>query len=378
MTSDSKTTLRRALRKNVQGHFFKIVFWTVLAVAAEMLAIDFASMFLQYAATGTVGQTLLLETTRFGMDERSGFVGPALLIQASGMVFCLLVAILLAQVTERLTRHAELLIATDLRTRLFRETHRTSGQLITPSAMGETMALIETAAIRYGQVVAGQFRHKRLVVIRNIALLGMMSIIRWDLALMIAAGAALVSLLKFYHSRRVKSAEQNESATEKLITNAFREELRESHQARVIGSPQGKGRPSDNWIETLEERDRTISENQANRQMAMRLARLGVICVVVSAIALNSMGQPMGPASLLALLSIACGGMILRAISESGRKPLGSEDQWLDPIHQTLHGSVRIWDVTDAKTMHACQQKIVARALPMGISPADPRSTRKF
>ncbi|MFM7131352.1 MAG: hypothetical protein ACKO0V_18540 [bacterium] len=82
MTSDSKTTLRRALRKNVQGHFFKIVFWTVLAVAAEMLAIDFASMFLQYAATGTVGQTLLLETTRFGMDERSGFVGPALLIQA--------------------------------------------------------------------------------------------------------------------------------------------------------------------------------------------------------------------------------------------------------------------------------------------------------
>ncbi|MFM7131353.1 MAG: hypothetical protein ACKO0V_18545 [bacterium] len=211
------------------------------------------------------------------------------------MVFCLLVAILLAQVTERLTRHAELLIATDLRTRLFRETHRTSGQLITPSAMGETMVLIETAAIRYGQVVAGQFRHKRLVVIRNIALLGMMSIIRWDLALMIAAGAALVSLLKFYHSRRVKSAEQNESATEKLITNAFREELRESHQARVIGSPQGKGRPSDDWIETLEERDRTISENRANRQMAMRLARLGVICVVVSAIALNSMASPWAP-----------------------------------------------------------------------------------
>ena len=378
MTSDSKTNLRRALKKNVQGHFLKIVFWTILSVCAEMLAIDFASMFLQYLATGSVGQSLLLEPSRFGVGERSGFVGPALLFLASGLVGCLLVAILLTQVTERLTRQAELLIATDLRTRLFRETHRTSGQLITPSAMGETMALIETSAIRYGQVVAGQFRYRRLVLIRNMALLCLMSIVRWDLALMIAAGAALVSLLKIYHSQRVKLAEQQELATEKQITNAFREELRESHQARVIGSPQGKGRPSDDWIDTLEDRDRTISENRANRLMALRLARLIVICVVVAAITLNCMGQPMGPASLLALLCIVCGGMILHSVSESGRKSLGSEDQWLDPIHQTLHDSVRIWDVTDAKTMHACRQNIVARALPMGISPADPRSSRKF
>lgn len=378
MTSDSRTTLRRALKKNVQGHLSKIRIWTAMVVAAEVLAIDFASMFLQYVATGNVSQRLLLKPDFFGITDRTGFVGPPLLLVASGLMFCLLLAILFSQVTERLTRQTELLIATDLRTRLFRETHRTSGQLITPSAMSETMVLIESSAIRYGQAVAGQFRHRRLVVFRNLALLCMMLIVRPDWALMIAAGAALINLLKFYHARRVKAAEAQESAEEKLISDAFREELRESHQARVIGSPQGKGRPSDDWIDTLEERDRLISENQASRHVAMRLARLGVICVVVAAITLTSMGQPMSPASLLALLCIVSGGIILRTISENGRKPLGSAEQWLEPMHRALHGTVRIWDVTDAQTMKPCSRSIIAKALPMGLSPADPRSAHKF
>lgn len=57
MTSDSRTTLRRALKKNVQGHLSKIRIWTAMVVAAEVLAIDFASMFLQYVATGNVSHT---------------------------------------------------------------------------------------------------------------------------------------------------------------------------------------------------------------------------------------------------------------------------------------------------------------------------------
>jgi len=378
MVSDSKTSLRRALRKNVQGHFVKITVWTLLGVGAEMLAIDFGSMMLQYIATGRVSQHLLIDSAVLRLGERTGYVGPALILMVAGLFFSLMVSILLAQVADRLTRQAEVMIATDLRTRLFRETHRTSGQLITPSAMPTTMTLIETAAIRYGQVVAGNFRHRRQVLIRNTLLICLIALVRVDWAAMIAAGAALNNLLKVYYSRRYKADELCEEQAEKAISDAFREELRESHQARVIGSPQGKGRPSDDWIDIWEERDRLTSETRAYRHTTMRLAWLCLISLVVTAVSLVSMGQPMGASSLLAILSIVTGGMILRSIGEFGRRAAGSEEHWLSPIHQALHESVRIWDVTDAKTMQPCSQQIRAKELPMGIAPDDPRSVRKF
>ena len=378
MVSDSKKSLRRAIRKNVQGLFFKITVWTLLGVGAELLAIDFGSMTLQYMATGGIGQPLLIDPGLLPLGERSDYVGPTVILMVAGLAFSLLLAILLAQVADRLTRQSGLIIATDLRTRLFRETHRTSGQLITPNAMPTTMALIETAAIRYGQVVAGNFRHRRLVLLRNILLICLLAMVRVDWAAMIAAGAVLINLLKIYHSRHNKADEARETEAERAISDAFREELRESHQARVIGSPQGKGRPSDEWINIWEERDRLISEKRAYRHANMRLARLSLICLVVATIALTSIGQPMGAPSLLAILSIVTGGMILRSIAEYGRRSAGSEEQWLDPIHQALHESVRIWDVTDATTMRPCGQYINAKGLPMGVSPDDPRSVRKF
>ncbi|MCY2936657.1 MAG: hypothetical protein NT172_21150, partial [Planctomycetota bacterium] len=125
--NDSLINLKRGLRKTYKGILWKLGLWTFLAVLAECVAVDLASSLFQISALGGVTQRLMASPVLLGTDSHSNPAGPMLLKLGGLIVFALAVRIWLGQ---RCHWHAERIsssISKELRNRLFRESHRTSG-----------------------------------------------------------------------------------------------------------------------------------------------------------------------------------------------------------------------------------------------------------
>lgn len=376
MVNDSLNNLKRALRQSYQGTLRKLGFWTLIAVSTEILAIDLFSILVQLVTLGYVQQPLLINPSMLGFPvSASGLAGSILLKAAAYLVLLLALRLLFSQVCDRLTGNIETIIATELRTRLFRESHRTSGQLITPDAAEQTLTLIQTAARQYGRARSLVLRQRLGYVMRTLGGILLLGLVRWDISLMISAGLFLLIILETRHRDNTELTNESMDTLERNLRDDFREELRESYQARVIGSQLGKGRPSDQWIERWLSQDQLLQANRLLQNSTLYWGRLAIFATVLFAITVRSLGHVFPMGSAIALMSILSGGMLSWNFSKVRMMGFRDDSKWIVPIHDALTSAVRIWDLTDATLMPPCRLGMEVKGLPLGISPTDPRSS---
>lgn len=374
--NDSLIKLTRALRQSYRGTLRKLGFWTMISVLTEVIAIDLTSQILQILSLGYVQQPLLIDPVWLGLPVTGAMtIGPSLLKVVALLIFTLGLRLLFGQVAERLTGNIEITIARELRTRLFRESHRTSGQLITPDAAEQTITLIQTAARQYGQTRSLILKNRLGHILRAIAGIGFLALVRWDIALMTSAGIFLSIVLELRHKEQRRESEEQDAALDSRLRDEFREEIRESYQARVIGSERGKGRPSDDWIDRWTDQDHSLQATRIVQNSSLYWGRLAILAVVLFAISAKSLGHVIAPGSLIALLTILGGSFVVWNYTRSGLGLFRDDSKWIIPIHEALNSAIRIWDLSDASLMRSCQSGMEVKELPMGLSPTDPRSS---
>ncbi|MFM1801980.1 MAG: hypothetical protein RJA81_1332, partial [Planctomycetota bacterium] len=326
--------LKRALRQISQGTFRKLAFWTILTVAAETLAIDLASSLFQLVSLGHIQQQLLLSPDLLGLPRTRGILPGHILLLLSGLiVFSLGLRLFFGQVCEKLTGLIESSIAGELRTRLFRECHRTSGQLITPDAAEQTLSLIQSAARDYGRARSLILRQRLAYLVRGIAGILLLGLVRWDISLMVSAGIFLSFILELRYQEKSQTCEALDNQVEQKIRNEFHEELRESYQARVIGSERGKGRPSDDWIERWSQIDQKSQNVRLLNVSTRNWGRLAIFSTVLFALSIRiSAGQTLSTGSTIALLTVMSCSFLSWIFSRFGVGVFQDDSKWIIPI----------------------------------------------
>lgn len=375
---DSLNNLKRSLRKTYKGILWKLGLWTLLAVALEVFCVDLASLFFQIAALGSIGQRLVIDPQWLGLSL--GAVAPGLTLLKVGAL--LLVGLVLRQwVGQRRDRQTERIAAAitrELRARLFRESHRTSGMLITPETADQTVALVQEAALKYGQARGIQYRDAFETSARVVAGVALAALVRWDWALILAVGTAMLWLLNQRRDAAQKLATDQLELDGTQIRSQFKEELRESYQARSIGSELGHGRPSDRWIHQWSAHDQHGTGLLQKIHQTENWGRLAIIGLVILAIALRTAGQPIAPGGIIALFCLASAGLTIVNLNLKRYVEIETGLSWMGPLFQALTSSVRIWDMSDAVVMQPCRANLRIEGVPLGLGPEDPRSQQQL
>lgn len=372
--NDSLNNLIRGLRKTYKGSFWKLGLWTILAVSVECVTVDLASQFFQLSASGEVSQQLLLAPLILGVNSPANSAGPLILRMGSLIVLCLAVRVWLVQRCHRQSERISGSISKELRTRLFRESHRASGMLITPEHADLTIDVIESASLEYGHAVANQLEDRLVNSVRLLAGFSMIALIRWDWALILGSGSILMWVLnRQVRIAETESAQQSALGSDRL-RSSFQEEIREAYQARAVGSEMGSGRPSDIWINRWADWDQSVSSSIFSIKQTENWARLAIIALMVFAISLRTASQSVSPSSMIALFTLGTAGLMILTLRRDQPDDLNEGLNQIESIYQALNSSVRLWDLSDAVAMQPCRSSVRIEALPLGLGPEDPRS----
>lgn len=372
--NDSLINLKRGLRKTYKGILWKLGLWTFLAVLAECVAVDLASSLFQISALGGVTQRLMANPVLLGTDSHSNPAGPMLLKLGGLIVFALAVRIWLGQRCQWQAERISSSIAKELRNRLFRESHRTSGMLIAPESAQTTQELIEQSSARYARAVADKIRCQFLNFARLLGGLVLIGLIRWDWAIVIGTGSGLFWFWN-RQSLNAKSQAELETAPERdRQRKLFQEEMREAYQARAVGSDIGNGRPSIQWINNLSSLDQSVSSAFDSIRQTSNWGRLAILGLVIFLLGASTAAQSLSPGSTIALLCLASAGLLILNLTHNPRLEIQDGLNQILPIHHALSSSVRLWDLSDSVAMQPCRSKIQIESLPLGLGPEDPRS----
>jgi len=375
---DSLNNLKRSLRKTYKGILWKLGLWTLLAVAVEVVCVDLASLFFQIAALGTIGQQLVIRAAWLGFTPGAAVPGLALLKVGALLLGSLVLRQCLGQRRDRQTERIAAAIAKELRTRLFRESHRTSGMLITPETADQTVALVQEASLKYGQARAIEYRDTFETTARVVAGVALAALVRWDWALILAVGTALLWLLNHRRDEAQKLAQEKLGHEGAEMRRNFKEELRESYQARSIGSELGHGRPSDRWIHQWSAHDQAGTGLLQKIHQTENWGRLAIFGLVILAIAMRTAGQPIPPGGLIALMSLSAAALTILNLNLKRYVEIETGLSWMGPLFQALTNSVRIWDMSDAVVMQPCRSNVRLEGVPLGLGPEDPRSQQQL
>lgn len=372
--NDSIVNLKRGLRKTYKGILWKLGLWTLLAVAMEVVVVDLASLFFQVASLGSVSQRLALKPEWLGLPLGASVPALTLLKISLAVIMSLAIRLWLGQRRDRQTERIAGQVSKELRTRLFRESHRPSGMLITPESADGTVALVQEAALQYGRSLATQHRDLLETSARIVAGLAMAATVRWDWAIIITAGATLYWALDRQKVEAVAQAKEWLDAETLQTRRSFKEELREAYQGRSIGSEMGSGRPSDRWIARWAAFDQAANNALYSIYQAANWGRLAIASLLIFAIAFTAASKPVSPGGMIALLCLALAGFVILTHQSNRREEIDTGLNLIVPIHNALTSSVRIWDMTDSIVMQPCRTSVRIEGLPLGLSPEDPRS----
>ena len=377
MQSDSKTNLIRGLKNVATSHRRSMAAWLVAAVLAETLLYDIASQFIQFAVIGQTPRSLIAPAQWLGLTSGSSFFG-SLFFRASLLAVILqAVRTLFLSFRDRATDATALSIVSEIRTRLFRETHRTSGTLIAPEVAEETIELVENQAAAYGQAIATEHRTHDNVLVRLIFAFVIFAVIRIDFAAILACAAVLFRML----DRAVQRATAQESTAQDIeserLRHALREELREAYQGRAIGSEMGQDRPSEDCLDRLTQRDERFAHNLRSIEATRRWGQVAIVSLTLLCLATRSASENPTPVQSIALLTLGTFAAVFALLDRTSRqghqaRQLDGGAAPIDRLHQALTSSARIWDVSSPRILQPCRNEILIDKIPLAIRPQDP------
>lgn len=379
MNVDSQTNLVRSLTRIAAGHRRKMAVWLILAVFAEVLLFDIVSQYFQYGVLGEVPRPLAVSTRWLGLESGGSFQGSSLFRIAIAIVGLLGLRAALIGLRDREVDETAASIVFEIRTRLFREAHRTSGTLIAPEVAGRTSELVNVRATEYGRSFAEKLLARDLTIARLLAAFALAAWIRLDLAVILACGFLLFRLL----DNAVRKAWEGELAAQakeaERIRHTLREELREAYQGRAIGSEMGQDRPSDACLDRMTGRDDDFSRSFRSLDAARRWGQVAIVALTLLCMATrfaSERPQPGDLLSFLALGSFAAMMTILERFSRQVRWPRAEDTgaSAIADLNHALTSSARIWDKSAPRLMQPCRNNLTIDKIPLGLSPQAPET----
>lgn len=377
MQSDSRSNLIRGLKNVATRHRRSMAAWLVAAVIVETVLFDIVCQFVQFAVTGQSPRCLFVPSQWLGLESGTAFIGSYYFRASLLAVFLLGLRTMCLSLRDEAVDATALSIVAEIRSRLFRETHRTSGTLIAPDVAEGTIDLIDSQASDYGRSVAEAHRNGDNVIVRLIFGFLILAAIRIDFAVILACAAVLFRLLE----RSVRKADEQERAAQSLeserLSHALREELREAYQARAIGAEMGQDRPSGDCLNRLTRRHEEFAHNLRTIVATRRWGQVAIVALTLLCLATRSASVGPTPFQSIALLTLGSFAAVFTVLERTSRdrqpKRQASPDSApIDRIHQALTSSARIWDVSSPRILQPCRNGILVDQIPLAIRPQDP------
>lgn len=356
--------------------------WLVAAVFVESLLYDIASQFIQFAVIGgLMPRHLIIPPQWLGLETGITFFG------SHFFRACLIAVVLLALRTLCLSFRDRAADATahsivgEIRSRLFRETHRTSGTLIAPEVAEETIDLVENQAADYGQSVADEHRNRDNAIVRLIFAFLILASIRIDFAVILASATILFGLLNRAVLRAVEQERTDQGHESDQLRHSLREELREAYQGRAIGSEMGQDRPSEQCLDLLAQRDQEFAQNLRSIEATRRWGQVAIVALTLLCLATRAASENPAPYQAIALLTLGSFAAVFTLLDRSTRqrrqnRQPEAEPAPIDRLHQALTSSARIWDVSSPRILQPCRNQILVDKIPLALRPQDPEFLR--
>lgn len=377
MQSDSLTNLIRGLKNVASSHRRSMAAWLVAAVFVETLLFDIASQYIQFAVIGQIPRSLITPSQWLGLLPGISFLGSHFFRAALLAVILLALRTLCLSLRDRAADATAHSIVGEIRSRLFRETHRTSGTLIAPEVAEETIDLVENQAAGYAQSVADEHRTRDIAIVRLIFAFLILASIRIDFAVILASATALFGLLNRAVSRAVDQERRAQGHESDQLRHSLREELREAYQGRAIGSEMGQDRPSEGCLDLLTQRDEEFAHNLRSIEATRRWGQVAIVALTLLCLATRSASEMPTPFQSISLLTLGCFAAVFALLDrttpqkQQNRVPaVGTAP--IDRLHQALTSSARIWDVSSPRILQPCRNQIQIDAIPLSMRPHDP------
>ncbi len=377
MHPDSQTNLIRGLKQVATRHRRSMAAWLIAAVLVETILYDVASQFIQHAVTGQVPRSLIVPAQWLGFEAGATFFGSHFFRVSLIAVVLLGLRSLCLGFRDQAGDETALSIVGEIRSRLFRETHRTSGALIAPEVADETIDLVENQAAVYGQAVADERRNRDNVLVRLIFGFVIMAAIRVDFAAILACATILFRLLDEAFRRAADQELTSQSRESDRLRHALREELREAYQGRAIGSEMGQDRPSEDCLDRLTQRDAEFAQNLRSIVATRRWGQVTIVAMTLLCLATRAASEsptPFQAISLLTLGTFAASFTLLDRTSRQGPAKRQSTPGMapIERLHQALTSSARIWDVSSPRILQPCRNRILVDKIPLAARSHDP------
>lgn len=377
MQSDSQTNLIRGLKNVASRHRRSMAAWLVAAVFVETLLFDIASQFIQFAVIGQMPRSLIAPAKWLGLEPGISFFGSHFFRASLLAVILLALRTICLSFRDRAADATALSIVGEIRSRLFRETHRTSGTLIAPEVADETIDLVENQAAAYGQAVADEHRIRDNTIVRLIFAFLIVAAIRIDFAAILACSTVLFRLL----DRAVRNAADQERESQgresDVLRHSLREELREAYQGRAIGSEMGQDRPSEDCLDRLTQRDEEFARNLRSIEAARRWGQVAIVALTLLCLATRSASESPTAFQSIALLTLGSFAAVFTLLDRSSRRRQQNRQPVIgaapiERLHQALTSSARIWDISNPRILQPCRNQIHVDQIPLAIRPQDP------
>lgn len=355
--------------------------WLMAAVFVEMLLYDIATQFIQFAVIGQYPRHLIAPAQWLGLETGTSFFGSHFFRACLFAVILLALRTLCLSFRDRAADATALSIVGEIRSRLFRETHRTSGTLIAPEVAEETIDLVENQAAAYGQAVADEHRIRDNAIVRLIFAFLIFASIRIDFAAILACATILFGLLNRAVRRAVEQERTAQAHESDQLRHSLREELREAYQGRAIGSEMGQDRPSEECLDLLTQRDEEFARNLRSIEATRRWGQVAIVALTLLCIATRSASESPTPLQAIALLTLGTFVAIFTLLDRTSRhrqpkrQPVAGEAS-IEKLHQALTSSARIWDVSSPRILQPCRNQIVVDKIPLAVRPQDPEFLR--
>lgn len=379
MNSDSRSNLIRGLKNVAAKPRRQMASWLVLAVVVELALYDVISQFIQFGAIGQVQQNLLIPASWLGLDRSGMFHGSALFRISFLTIILLSIRALCISMRDHYADVTSLWIVREIRDRLFRETHRTSGTLIAPELAEETIELIERDAKAYGSSVTDSCKIRDRNLVRVIFAFVVVAIIRIDFAVILGCSFALFYLLDKAVSRARQAERVAQDQESARLRRELREELREAYQGRAIGSEMCQDRPSEDCLERLSVRDEEFAFNARKLEIARRWGQIAIVGLTLLCLTTLAASQSPTPGETLALLTLGTFAAITSLLERTAAERVGDpETVSIDRLHHALTSSARILDISNPGILQPCRNQVTIEKLPLGIHAQDPESLREL
>ena len=349
--------------------------WLSLSVLAEAAIFDVSSQFLQFLVLANVPNPIAVPPEWLGLSVPGILPGATVLRVALTLFVLLALRVLLIGARDAAADRMSLETVREIRSRLFRETHRTSGALIAPEIADQTIALFQRSAVEYGKAVAARHLADDQAIGRLAVAFAIAATIRLDFAVIFASGALLTWMLHRSVSEAIAVEAVDQAEESERLRNRLREELREAYQGRSIGSEIGQERPSESCLTRLEARDENFAANWRRLSSARRWGQVAIAGLVLLCLAMRTASERPSAAETVSLLSLGCLGCAVTILDRTSRitdttpKPT-SGLAMIGPVHQALTGSARIWDAGNAQVMQPCRKALTIEGISLpGQSP---------